>query len=108
MVCSPDQIVIGAGVEYLIGLIVQILGKSVTVGFENPGYYKSYNIISNNDVKIDLIGLDENGMKVDLLERSEVNVAYITPSHQFPTGVIMPIGRRIQLLNWANGSDDRL
>ena len=107
MVCSPDQIVIGAGVEYLIGLIVQILGKSVTVGFENPGYYKSYNIISNNDVKIDLIGLDENGMKVDLLERSEANVAYITPSHQFPTGVIMPIGRRIQLLNWANGSDDR-
>jgi len=107
MSCSPDQIIVGAGVEYLIGLIVQILGKNCTIGFENPGYYKSYNIITNNNINIDLIDLDENGLKVDKLEQSNANVAYITPSHQFPTGVIMPIGRRIQLLNWANTSDSR-
>lgn len=51
--------------------------------------------------------LDESGMRPDALRESRANVACITPSHQFPTGTIMPVSRRIQLLNWANEKPGR-
>jgi GntR family transcriptional regulator / MocR family aminotransferase len=47
------------------------------------------------------IPLDESGMSVDSLKESAADVAYVTPSHQFPSGMIMPITRRVELLNWA-------
>jgi GntR family transcriptional regulator/MocR family aminotransferase len=105
--CVPEQMIIGAGIEYLLDLIIQILEKDSVFALENPGYDTTYKIIENNNRKIEPIGLDENGMSVEQLEQSAANVAYITPSHQFPMGVTMPIGRRAQLLKWANSAPNR-
>jgi GntR family transcriptional regulator/MocR family aminotransferase len=104
--CKPSQIIIGAGIEYLLGIIFHILGKS-SFAFENPGYYKTYKIAQNNNVPVNLIELDDEGMSVTKLSASKSSVAYITPSHQFPMGIIMPIKRRLELLKWANESLDR-
>ena len=105
--CVPEQMIIGAGIEYLLDLIIQILEKDSVFALENPGYDTTYKIIENNNRKIEPIGLDESGMLVEQLEQSTANIAYITPSHQFPMGVTMPIGRRAQLLNWANSAPNR-
>lgn len=99
---SPYNIVIGAGSEYLIQLLIGLIGIDKSYGMEEPGYYKIRNILKNFNIDIEGIEIDENGIKVDDLKESKINVAYITPSHQFPTGVIMPIKRRLELLKWAN------
>ena len=51
--------------------------------------------------------MDENGMIVSQLEKTNVTAAYVMPSHQYPTGTVMPIGRRAELLNWAKKSPER-
>ena len=51
--------------------------------------------------------MDESGMKVSGLKKAQVDAAYVMPSHQYPTGVVMPIGRRAELLHWADGEDSR-
>src|SRR3712207_9466247 len=50
---------------------------------------------------------DESGIKIKDLEKQKIQIACITPSHQFPTGIIMPIRRRNELLHWANASEER-
>ena len=104
--CQPGQIVIGAGIEYLIGLIAQLLNSSV-FALENPGYRRLYRILKNNGRDVCLLPLDGSGMLPGELEDSGADAAYITPSHQFPTGVTMPIGRRMQLLAWARRREGR-
>lgn len=105
--CVPEQMIIGAGIEYLLDLVIQILDKNSVFALENPGYDTTYKIIGNNNRRIEPIGLDGDGMLVEQLEQSGANVAYITPSHQFPMGGTMPIGRRTRLLKWANAATNR-
>jgi len=105
--CLPEQIVVGAGTEYLLGLIIQILGRSCVWAIENPGYSKTYLVLKNNGVKTNLTSLDDEGIRISDLTTSDSNIVYITPSHHFPLGIIMPMHRRMQLLKWANDSDDR-
>lgn len=102
--CRMEQIIIGAGTEYLLGLIVQILGRDCVYAVENPGYAKTYRVLKSNNVKVNLIGLDEDGLNVQELSQSNSNIVYITPSHHFPLGIIMPVSRRMQLLKWASES----
>ena len=108
-ICQPSQIIIGSGMEYLLGILCQMLGKGNKGGFavENPGYRRAYNILINNDIQPQLIGLDEQGLNRECLEKSGADIVYITPSHHFPTGTVMPAGRRLELLNWAAASDSR-
>ena len=105
--CIPEQIIMGAGMEYLMSLITEILGNSAIFAFENPGYSKIYKIIKNNERKVNPIKVDDDGMCLVDLKNTNSNIAYITPSHQFPMGAVMPIGKRIELLKWANLKDDR-
>ncbi len=105
--CTSEQIIIGAGIEYLLGLITEILGEKSVYAVENPGYMKTFHIIKNNSKKINCISMDENGILTDELKRSDSNVAYITPSHQYPMGTVMPIGRRLEILRWANAQAGR-
>ncbi|MFA7746377.1 GntR family transcriptional regulator, partial [Salinicoccus roseus] len=70
-------------------------------GLENPGYRRLYQMLKNNHHRIETIGIDQKGVRMSDIHKKQPNVLIITPSHQFPTGVIMPISRRIQLLNWA-------
>ena len=105
--CSPDQIVIGAGIEYLLTLVCGLVGPGISVAVENPGYGRAVSVITNSGREVKYIPLDSDGMRPDLLRESGAGLAYITPSHQFPTGIIMPIRRRAELLSWAAESDGR-
>lgn len=99
--CTSRQIFIGAGIEYLLTLISEFIGPGVGFAMENPGYAKAAAVLKNSGRDLKFIPLDNSGMILDRLARSGAGVAYLTPSHQFPTGIIMPIARRAQLLNWA-------
>jgi GntR family transcriptional regulator/MocR family aminotransferase len=74
---------------------------------ENPTYKRAFNIFKSFSYQVEIVGMDENGMKVEELRKKQVSVAYVMPSHQFPTGVTMPIGRRMELLKWASEEDGR-
>lgn len=100
--CSPEQIIISSGTEFLLLLLVQLFDEDFVYAIENPGYEKLPMIFRSSRAAYKSVPLDENGLRLDALEKSMANAACITPSHQFPTGRIMPVSRRIQLLNWAN------
>ena len=102
-----SQIVVAAGMENLLFLLHQILEEKVSIGIENPVYKNAYSILQELNFKIHPISMDENGMCVEQLEKTDANLAYVTPAHQYPTGVIMPVGRRSQLLRWAKQDSDR-
>lgn len=107
VVSSADNIIIGAGTEYILDILCQLLDRDSIFALENPCYTKNYKILKNNNCKIIPIPVDENGMSLSELENSNATIAYITPSHQFPTGATMPIGRRTAILNWASCSANR-
>jgi GntR family transcriptional regulator/MocR family aminotransferase len=104
---SPERIIIGAGTEYLYGLIIQLLGNEHTYAIEDPGYGKLGKIYNANHVKVKYIPIDNQGIRLEKLEDSGADIVHISPSHHFPTGIITSIGRRIQLLDWAKSSDGR-
>lgn len=105
--CSPAQLVVGAGMEYLLTLICQLLGPKAIFAIENPGYPKTCQTIRNCGREVCFLDVEEHGMSLEQLRNSRANVAYLTPSHQFPTGVVMPVGPRTGLLQWAGQSPDR-
>jgi len=107
MKVDPEQIVLGSGSASLISLIVQLIGRNKKYAIENPGYRKIYNLFKSNDVNLNLIHIDNQGIKIDELNELNPDCIHITPSHQFPTGSIMPIQRRSELLNWAYQKEDR-
>lgn len=104
---SPDQIIIGAGTEYLYGLIVQLLGRDKIYGLENPCSNKIRNIYHSLDVDTVSLQMDGEGILPEQDILKETDVIQISPSHHFPTGVVTSVGRRYSLLGWANESDDR-
>ena len=107
MSVEPEQIIIGAGAQYLYGLLVQLIGRQHTYAIETPGYPRLAKIYRANDVDVAFIPLDEHGASVDALRLSKADVVHLMPSHQFPTGLITPISRRYELLGWANEKDGR-
>lgn len=105
--CTEEQIIIGAGVDYLLKLLSSILGSDQKVAMENPTYKRAYNILLDSGYLITPIPLDSYGIKIDILLKTNCNIAYVTPSHQYPTGIVMPIKRRMELLNWAAQEGNR-
>ena len=100
--CRPEQIIVGAGNDYLLMLLINILGKDKKVAFETPTYKQAYRLFANLSQEVCTVPMDHSGMRTDLLEKSGAQVAYVMPSHQFPLGVVMPIRRRLELLKWAD------
>ena len=104
---DPDRIVIGAGTEYLYGMLIRIFGKNKTYLVENPGHRKISQIYKSNDVKVLCADMDESGITVPALNESGADIVHISPTHHFPTGITMPASRRYELLAWANESSGR-
>lgn len=101
MQVSPDQIVIGAGAEYLCGQLIALLGRDRIYALEDPGYRKTAQIYQTNGASYKYIRVDENGLCPNLLRESPASVVHVSPGHHFPTGSIMPVARRQALLDWA-------
>lgn len=102
---KPENMIIGAGTGYLLQLLEHLIDEKSIIAMENPTYMQAYRIFSSLNREVYPINLDENGLKVEELKRSEAKAVYLTPSHQFPTGVVMPIKRRKEILGWAAGED---
>lgn len=98
---EPEQIVLGAGSEYLLSLITQLLPREGLYALEDPGYRKTEHILHANGIRTVPVPLNAAGMDADALEASGADVAHVTPSHHFPLGIVMPVGRRQTLLSWA-------
>lgn len=107
MQVSPEQIIIGAGTEYLYGRLIQLLGRDRVYALEDPGYQKIAKIYRANDVSWEYIHVDENGMQAEELYQRNADIVHVSPAHHFPTGSIMPIARRRQLLDWAESGRER-
>ena len=104
---APEQIVVGAGTEYLYNLIVQLLGREAVYGVEDPGYSKAAHIYALGGARTAPVRVDEGGVCAASLEVSGAQILHTSPNHQFPTGAVMPIGRRQSLLRWAEEQKDR-
>ena len=107
VVCTPEQLVVGAGVEYLLGLLARLFPDK-TFALEDPGYRRTTQVLANNGVHTVPVPVDGEGLSLAGLEASCAQVACLTPSHQFPTGATMPAGRRTEFLRWAGSVPGRL
>ena len=107
MAVDAEQIIIGAGTEQLYSMLVQLLGRGKRYAAEDPGYSKIVRIYRSNQAEVVSIPLDSAGLSVTALERAHADVVHISPSHHYPTGIVMPIARRQELLHWAEQGTDR-
>lgn len=104
---DPDCIVIGAGAEYLYNILIQLLGRDCRFGMEDPGHGKIGQVYAANLVSAVPVALDEEGVSVEALRQSEATVMHLSPGHQYPTGIVTPIGRRRRLMAWLAERSDR-
>ena len=98
---DPDRIVIGAGAQTLYHTIVQLVGRTSRLAVEDPGYPRLASIYRANDVDVVPVPLDGRGVCMRALRESGADVLHCMPSHQFPTGIAVPVSRRYELLGWA-------
>ena len=105
MQVSPDQILVGAGTDFLYNLLIQLLGRDKLYAVEEPGYDKIRRIYAAAGARCVSAGMDSRGIRADTLDCAQV--LHLSPSHHFPTGLITPMDRRTALLSWAAAGDDR-
>lgn len=107
VVCSPEQIILSSGTEFLFQILFQLFDKDSVYGIENPGYERLSQLFSSNRASFRAVNIDEGGMIPGEIVKSSADILCVTPAHQFPSGEIMPINRRLQILNWANEVEGR-
>ncbi len=105
MSVSPEQIIVGAGAEYLYLLLAQLLGPGAVFAVEDPGYPKIRQVYGKCGAACRPVPLDAQGMDLAALTASGATVAHLSPSHHYPTGLVTPIARRQALLRWAEAVD---
>lgn len=103
MTVDPENILIGAGTDFLYNLLIQLLGRDKVYAVEDPGYGKIRKIYAAGGVVCISAGMDSQGVRPDGLEQADV--LHISPSHHFPTGLVTPVARRQKLLAWAESGE---
>ena len=103
METDPENILIGAGTDFLYNLLIQLLGRDKTYAVEEPGYGKIRRIYAAGGVRCISAPMDSRGVRPDGLK--EARVLHFSPSHHFPTGLVTPVQRRLELLSWAKETD---
>ncbi len=105
MQVQPEQIVIGAGTDFLYNLLVQLLGREKCYAVEEPGYGKIRKLYVAAGAKCIGAAMDGQGVTLEALKNAQV--LHISPNHHFPTGLVTPLARRLALLQWAQKKPDR-
>ena len=100
---DPENIIIGAGTDFLYNLLIQLLGRDKVYAVEDPGYDKIRLIYAAGGVRCVSAPMDPEGVIPQAL--SQAQVLHISPSHHFPTGLVTSLRRRRELLNWADSAD---
>lgn len=99
---DPENIILGAGTDFLYNLLIQLLGREKIYAVEEPGYGKIRKIYAAGGVRCVSAYLDSLGVIPESLEQAQV--LHCSPSHHYPTGLVTPVNRRLELLDWA-GTD---
>lgn len=104
---QPEQIIVGAGNDYLLMLLSRMLGNEHRIAMESPTYRHAWDIFQRLGYDCCTVSMDRSGMNVEELRESGADIAYVMPSHQYPLGIVMPIKRRQELLQWASEKEGR-
>ena len=104
MQVDEDQILIGAGTDFLYNLLIQLLGRELIYAVEEPGYRKIRKIYAAAGAQVRSAAMDDQGVCPELL--GDAKVLHISPSHHFPTGLVTPVSRRMDLLRWAQKGEN--
>lgn len=107
VICRSSQIIVGAGSEYMWMLLCQLLGNDQKIAMETPTYKQAYRVFESLGHQVMPVAMDSFGMSVEKLEKSGAEIAYVMPSHQYPMGIVMPVKRRQELLDWAAQKEGR-
>ena len=101
--CDPAQIIVTNGAQQAISLCAQLLvTPGARVAVENPGYRAAGHALAIAGAQLCGVAVDGEGLDTDALEEVEgCRLVYLTPSHQYPTGITLSLARRLQLLEWA-------
>jgi GntR family transcriptional regulator / MocR family aminotransferase len=105
--CDPEQIVVTAGTQQAIDITIRVLlAPGDTVWVEDPGYAMTFELLRLAKVRPHPVPVDRHGIRVAAGIRAapRARAAFVTPSHQFPTGVPLAMARRLELLAWARRS----
>ncbi|MHC5217368.1 MocR-like pyridoxine biosynthesis transcription factor PdxR [Enterococcus sp. LJL128] len=101
--CSANQMILTSGTQQSLDYLCKLLPNQTQILMEEPGYNKAVSVFKNNSRTVQTVPVDDHGICVDRLPTVPTgSLLYTTPSHQFPTGVTLPVGRRYELLNWAS------
>ena len=105
--CTAEQIVITSGAQQAISLCAQLLVEPGDgVALENPGYRAAGHAFAIAGANLHGVAVDADGIDCAALNAIEdCRLAYVTPSHQYPLGVVMSLARRLELLAWAERTD---
>ncbi|MBR5230343.1 MAG: PLP-dependent aminotransferase family protein [Firmicutes bacterium] len=103
----PDNIVIGAGTQQITSHLSRILAKMDIhhVSLEAPGYLPVQSMFCDGGFTVSHIHVASDGIDIERLPVNISSAVYVSPSNQFPTGAVMPVGRRYQLLEWAKNNN---
>ena len=98
----PEQIIVGAGIQYLLGILTGMIKNDYScVAIETPGFKKAEYIFEDYMFTINHIPVSKDSLSIESLYNSKSKLLYVSPSHQYPLGNVMPINKRLELLNWA-------
>lgn len=104
--CQPEQIVIGAGTQVLLNLLCGLIKEEhCNIGFEEPGFKYGRYVFQDRGFTVTPIPLEADGLSLAHLKASGLKLVYVSPSNQFPTGAVMPIHKRLALLEWMQNHD---
>ncbi|ASU39035.1 GntR family transcriptional regulator [Herbaspirillum sp. meg3] len=106
LVCDPDQIIITAGTQQALFMCAQLLlNPGDLAAMENPGYPRAASALTLTGGKVVGIGVDAEGLIAqELHAHRDIRLTYVTPSHQYPSGVTLSLARRLELLAWAEAN----
>ncbi|HWR44507.1 PLP-dependent aminotransferase family protein [Sporomusa sp.] len=104
--CTVDQILIASGTKHCLSLACQLLKPvTSTIAIEDPGFASAHFTFESQGFQVQPVPVNHHGLNVKALRTSVAKAVYVTPSHQFPTGRIMSITRRLRLVEWAYEQD---
>ena len=99
---AKERLIIGSGATSLLFWLAFVLKRKYSrIAVEDPGYIRVASIFSELTFKVVPVPIERDGIAVKKLMQSKAEIVHLTPSHQYPTGAIMPVNKRVQILNWA-------
>lgn len=106
VICDPQQVVITCGHQHSVEILANLFASGQKLcAMEEPGYDGIRSVFLNHDYTMHYIPVESDGISANEVISRAPKLLYITPSHQFPTGAVLSVAKRMQLLEWANETD---